>query len=122
MTSTEDSYSGTAQQTALDEVTGTHGHSNVTCLASRGSGDLNKTLLIVGIIFFVGWIELLNIVLFEDISNQLLGLDQEFDVLILGLLFLCKLFAVGDAVSYFEKLLGDLGYCECFAFLYLSML
>jgi hypothetical protein len=92
----------------------------VAFLAAGRSGDLEQTLLVVGVVLLVGGIEFLDIVLLEDVSDHLLALDDEFEVSILVLALEGELLAVGDAVSHFEQFLGNFGDGEALALFDLS--
>lgn len=62
---------------------------------------MQQALLEVGIVVLSGWVELFNLIFFEDFFDQVLTVDDHLQVFVLVLSFKSKLLAARDAVSDF---------------------
>lgn len=62
----------------------------------------------VGIIFLIYRIELFDFIFFQDGFQKLLSFDNIFNIAVFYLVLGSVLFATGDAIGNFEKLLSDL--------------
>lgn len=78
--------------------------------------------MVVGVVFFVGGVEFLNLVFPQDLPDHLLAFDYQRNVLVLHLRLLGELSTVGDAVGDFQQFLGNLSDSKGLALFYLSML
>jgi hypothetical protein len=116
--SIKDTHSRAAQESAVDGVARAHGHGHVVGFEVGRSGDVQQTLLQIGIVLLTRGVELLNVELLQHVLDDLVTLHHHFQEFVtLNITALRKFPATGYTISHFQQFLRDFGDCVVFAVL-----